>query len=263
MPTPSMLNRTLSEEERSKVTKEHTEKITACIMMLCSEWDLRLPLPSGNESPHSRKARGITDEGHCVARIRYLQFKDSLFLSKVTRKFREEAAVLYSNWVHKPKAQRIVPPATRSVPKPLTDVERKQLVTCLRKHLDEAYREAASLTPSKLSFSDRFNDSPIPSPKLSRMKRSSNDRFDDILVVKKSKSLPSGDKNAMLPPNRTDRQTQTRNEAFNPETSFVSTADPIFSRPPSLHGQATQTTIADDEEIPTQPFQKKKSHGWM
>lgn len=215
--------------------------------MINNAWDLRLPLPRGNESPHSRKARGITAEDHCVQRIVYLQYKDSIFLSVTTAKFKEEAAILYSNWIHKPKAERIVPRKTRSVPNPITDDERKELVAFLRKHLDAAYAEASLNTPSKLSFSERFNDAPIASPRLPRMKRTSDEGFEDISTAKKQKGQAQGKENEMPPPPRSRRQTQTRAETLNPDTSFYSTADSVFSHQPVIPAQTTQTTTPDDD----------------
>ena len=244
-----MLQRTRSEEERQNAVKVHKETVNGLITLLNDEWSLRLPLLQGHESPRSRRDRGSL-ERECVTHMVFLQYKDVIALSAALKQYKEQARILYSRWVHKPKGERIVPSATRQVPKPIMEEERKELVACLRELLDA--RSGPLKTPSKLSFSERFDDAPIASPRLPKPKRASNEGFEDVSSAKKAKSRAAGKENAMPPPPLINRRSTA--QSFNPDVSFTSAgSDTIFSRVNSNFHASTQTTTPDEDGQSTNP----------
>lgn len=250
---PPGLHRSLSESLEfldpavKKKPETHTLEIDAIIAMLNQEWDLRIPLSRGNDSPRQRQEKGWNTEVQCLVRIKFLQYQDKDKLSKAKGLFDDEAQLLYQGWVHKPHQERgVLPPRTRHVTHPVSDMERKELLACLLRILDEPYQEYRFTPSSSRKREPRrmFDDTPIASPSLLRsVKRTSNDHFDDVSIKKQKQPTEQ-----MAPP-RTRRQTE-----LHAETSFVSHASTVFSHAPSLKNFQTQSTLPDEEsEIATEP----------
>jgi hypothetical protein len=270
-------------KKRIEPTK-HDELINVEIQNLSHAWDLRLPVPTPGDSPSKRRALGPSLEQKCVARIKYLYYDGGVRPS--IQRFHAEADILYQGWVHKPKAERgVVPEATRHGRKPVTDLERAQLLACLEQILDEDFQKAPRSPASRRSAAigslraATLDDSAIPSPlpkPNARLKRTSDERFDDLETsskkmkqpeaVPKINTLRQASANAMPPPARGRHKLQDSrpSRSASASTSFASNASSIFSA--SYHGNSmftnTQETVPDDEdesEIQTQPNTRPSS----
>jgi hypothetical protein len=128
--------------------------------MLSLEWDLGLR-PKKDYSPQKR---GGSLGDSCIEKIRFLHYKKAFDPALI--RFREQATILYSGWVHKPKAERgVVPEATRNKPRPVTEQERVQLLRLLLKILKEDQSKwitANTPSPARFTASQDIDDSPAP-----------------------------------------------------------------------------------------------------
>jgi hypothetical protein len=83
--------------------------------------------PKTNYSAEKRE-RSLSYQ--CIEKIRFLHFKKAF--DPALLRFREQATILYSGWVRKPKAERgVVPEATRNKPRQVTERERVQRLRLL------------------------------------------------------------------------------------------------------------------------------------
>lgn len=241
-----------SNTEALRKAEIHNACITAAVTMLNGQWDLGLQVPNPADSPNGRKDRG-TIEGRCVNRITVLQFKERL--QDAIDEFRGRAKILYTRWVHKPRAERgVVPMAERSRPHPVSPEERIILLNCLWKVLsDEMAKIPGTTTPGSFSRQmDNLDDTPIRSqlPKVETHLKRQSDDFQDVQQNKKQKQPDHSHANDMPPPsNRPSR-------VLDPNTSIMTEIDLVFSPPASLRGfdsNETQTTAPDEEWVATQP----------
>ena len=100
----------------------------------------------------------------CIEKIRFLHFKKAF--DPALLRFREQATILYSGWVRKPKAERgVVPETTRNKPRPVTERERVQRLRLLLEVLKEDLSKwMTENTPSPARFlsSQEVGGSPLP-----------------------------------------------------------------------------------------------------
>ena len=245
-------------------------KIKTIVESLSFNWDLRLKTPDPSESPEKRSK---TAEEECVAKIVFLCWKDAI--DPVLGRFRTEADILYSGWVHKPKAERgLLPKATRQTPRPVTPEERQQLLHCLLGNLTPDYdrvkmesmspssvrRRAMDLvdTNSSLSLPDfprlpAVDDSPLPFSLTSKSRGDPKRRSDgESESTFKKPKLPG-------PPSTRAPFRRAYSVNSNPplssgnlpgrrsvDTSFESNVSSIFSIGESSMLINTQSTEADD-----------------
>jgi hypothetical protein len=259
-------------------SEEINRKIKAIVESLSFNWDLRLKTTDPSEPPEKR-SRALEEE--CVAKIVFLCWKFAI--DPPLGRFGREADILYSRWVHKPKAERgVLPKATRQSPKPVTSEERQQLLQCLLRNLTPDYdrikmesgspwsikRRAMGLVESKAALGSsglpRFpaiDDSPLPFPLTPKSKIDPKHRLDtDAESTFKKPKLPEPTSSRApfrrmhsvsvnLPlssGNLPQRNTRSAETSF-AETDFTSNASSIFSNDDD--GSIlinTQLTAADD-----------------
>ncbi len=260
----------MASEPSTPSKKEAPDLFDTKLSFLNSEWDLGIT-PKDNYSPSKT---GGSLSGQCVQKIRFLHHKKAL--DPALRRFREQALVLYTGWVDKPKGERgVVPAATRNKPKPVTERERVQLLRLLVGILNEDMTKWLSNSPSpstrfsssqnvdrsvKISLTSKqdsdpkrprteetFPDAPIifkkprkpksPQPQLQPPSSTPKVPEPFVSVSKAARSFASG---SMVPPD-------TRPSA---NTSFASDVSSIFSRRPSFNSSwqpSTQETVPKDE----------------
>jgi hypothetical protein len=100
----------------------------------------------------------------CIEKIRFLHFKKAF--DPALLRFREQATILYSGWVRKPKAERgVVPETTRNKPRPVTERERVQrlrlLLGVLKEDLSKWMTENTP-SPARFLSSQEVDGSPLP-----------------------------------------------------------------------------------------------------
>jgi len=240
--------------------------------MLSHEWDLGIQ-PKKDYSPEKR-GRSLSDK--CIEKIRFLHYK-KVFDPALIR-FREEATILYSGWVHKPRAERgVVPEATRNKPRPVTEKERVQLLRLLLKILDEDQAKyISSHSPSKHSpssaripGSQKLDDSPAPFSLGPRKSNSDPKRprdeeaFSNVPVTFKKPRKPdvqpsATTSKAQATATSSKAQPFAAGSMLPPEThpsantSFASDVSSIFSRRQSYTSSwqpGTQETAPDIPEV--------------
>lgn len=258
---------------KAKEIEEINLKIKMTVEKLSYRWGLCLDPPKDCDSPRKRSEEPRTIEQEIVFKVKALCFRKAI--DPLVKRFEDEAEVLYSGWVHKPKAERgVVPERTRHSRVAVTEKERAYLLSCLRNILTEQYN--ATMTPKKqhLAAGDanasvgnpsrrRLDDRPIPFP-VSKIdsKRSRGQINNDDITFKKPR-LPQ---QAGASISRTDSlpglsmqvpEGGTRSAT----TSFASDASSIFSNAQFNNSNRSLPEVSTQETIPSQPMLDNKDIG--
>ncbi|TVY83675.1 RNA-dependent RNA polymerase [Lachnellula suecica] len=243
------------------------QEIERIIKNLNDEWKLNLPLPK--DVIGSPEKRGTHKEQKCYNAISFLACKREVM--GPVKEFVVEADILYSKWVHKPRAERgVIPEANRRNPKPVTADERAKLLYVLHKILTEksdAVKLQQAMSPRswrQYSLGENpptLDDSPLKFPSLKHdSKRPREDAVaENISKSKKVKTpekspeaLSSKSANTMLPPTRGRSEVKDLTAWRSANTSFESNANSsIFSNSQSMRASMlpnTQETVPDPEE---------------
>ena len=235
------------------------------ISLLSQEWDLRLRTKD-DYSPEKMN-RSLNDQ--CLNKIRFLHHKKAF--DHALHRFRTEATILYSGWVHKPKQDRgVVPEATRHRPRPVTEEERVELLRLLLRILKEDMAKwMTEHSPSSVRFgsSENVDDRPLPlelgpSPNSDPKRQRDEEGFSNLPIAfkkpRKPESATSTSKVDSIATAAKGPQPPATGSMLPPETrsantSFVSDVSSVFSRRLSYNSswqQGTQETVPDDELVP-------------
>ena len=228
--------------------------------MLNTNWGLGIPLTS-EWSPN--KSERTLEDG-CVRSLNFCLHKK--IIGEALKSFQDQADEMYKGWVRNPRGERgVVPEKTRHRPHPVTEVERLELLSCLKITLDEhKFKwQGSEFSPlSVKSASTSFNDKSVPfslSPQPgTETKRSRDSSFPDLTRnSKKAKMLKVQQARSfdMPPPDRGRSYYQDPQSSKSANTSFAaSEASIIFSRPSfgASTVPSTQDTVPDDDLPKTQ-----------
>ncbi|KAE9370844.1 hypothetical protein N431DRAFT_343437 [Stipitochalara longipes BDJ] len=259
--------------------------------MLSLEWDLGIR-PKKDYSPQKR-GRSLSDQ--CIEKIRFLHHKRAFDPALI--RFREQATILYSGWVHKPKAERgVVPEATRNKPRPVTERERVQLLRLLLKILKEDMSKwITENTPSPARFrgSQEVDDSPLPlslgpKPNSDPKRQRDEEVFSNAPIMFKkprkpdvellatnstaSESLATSSKTPQTLATSSKAQPLAAGSMLPPvtrpsaNTSFASDGSSIFSRRQSYNSSwqpGTQETVPDVPEEELVPHTQAVKESFM
>jgi len=263
----------MAPEPSTPSKKDAPDLFDTKLSFLNSEWDLGIT-PKDNYSPSKT---GGSLSGQCVQRIRFLHHKKAL--DPALRRFREQALVLYTGWVNKPKGERgVVPAATRNKPKPVTERERVQLLRLLlgilKEDMEKWMSEHSPSPSTRFSSSQNVDDRPVkisltPKQDSDPKRPRTEETFPDAPVIFKKPRKPEAPQPQLQPPLSTSKVSDsfvsvskaarsfasgsmappdTRPSA---NTSFASDASSIFSRRPSFNSSwqpSTQETVPEDED---------------
>lgn len=216
---------------------------------LCACWPLALQL-SDNYSPAKNKG---TLEEECLFLMGWCHHKK--VLDTALEKFHRRAEVLYSGWVNKPEAERgVIPQATKQMPRPVSDDERKELLDCLihvfRKQ-KEAYPDYRQTPRSSTPTTNYFDTKSIPFPLAPRIgmekKRAREEESLDTPAKK-----PQGRAESMFSDMQPLRGRNARQEPESSRSANTSFASTVFSHPSfdAPMRTSTQETAPDDDELP-------------
>ena len=245
---------------KTKKIEDINLKIKMVVEKLSYHWCLCLEPPPEADSPLKRSEKPQTIEQEVVFKIKVLCFKE--LIDPLIQQFETEAKVMYSGWVHKPKAERgVVPERTRHSRISVTEKERANLLQYLLNILTEAYN--ATMTPKKQQLATgnpntsigaqqrpRLDDSAIPfsvSKSIGESKRP-REYFNEDTIFKKPR-LPEqtgvsfSRRESWQPSARVSRSAQT---------SFASEASSVFSDPKSNISNKSLPDLFTQETFPTQ-----------
>lgn len=267
MATPLMAT-TVPLTPRKQREEDVNLKIRTVVSSFCHEWDLQLVLPRPEDSPSTRLLNP-TPAQKCVFRIKALTFKNAI--DGVLDEFNARANIMYSGWVHKPKAERgTVPEKTRHRIHPVSDKERLILQNLFCNIADEIMSPihkqnlSASLSRRHTPHSDSqarslVDDSPIPNTFLSNsrspsLKRAAEPTRDESKAFKRPPNPPisSEQTNLPYPPFLAAAGDRTGNHSFAPNTvrsvapSFMSDVPTVFDQSRHRGSFSTQVTEPND-----------------
>lgn len=248
-------------------------KIFKIVDTLSYKWSLGIDPDKPGDSPSKRSKGPQTIEKEIKAKIKALCFREAI--DPLVEKFNQEAQILYTGWVHKPKAERgVLPERTRHSRIAITEKERTHLLRCLLGIVTEEYD--ATMTPKKkhLAASNanasmrttgqrRMDDSPIPFP-ISKPKNDSKRSRDQV------KEDDEGFKRPRLPQQASDSMSRAQSGSsmhasvggtYSAKTSFASEISSIFSNPNFNNSNRSLPEVLTQETIPSQPSPNHEDAG--